>query len=209
MPEQRPICPPPGERPICPPPGEPKISASPLQGGVFALLRWILLLAVAFAILAGVMSWLFELPPVTTTSEATPPATDFRLDTLAGGRTGPPDFAGEVVVVDFWATWCTPCRLQATYLEQLHEELAGRGVRFLAVATGEDEATVRRYVERTPFPYPVLLDPSSGVSRRYQILGLPTVMIVDRQGQISYLRTGITDPATLRQAVLRAGAADA
>ncbi len=199
----------PERRPIYPPPGEPEISASPVQGSVFALLRWIFFLVVAFAILAGAMSWLFEFPSATTTSEATPPAPDFRLASLAGGRIGPSDFAGEVVVVDFWATWCTPCRLQATYLEQLHEELAGRGVRFLAVAAGEEEATVRRYVERTPFPYPVLLDPSSGVSQRYRILGLPTVMIVDRQGQISYLRTGISDPATLRRAILEAGATDA
>jgi len=184
------------------------VSTTPLQGGVFALLRWILLLVVAFAILAGAMIWLFDFTPAATPSVAIPPTADFRLASLAGGRTGPPDFAGEVVVVDFWATWCTPCRLQAIYLEQVREHFAGQGVRFLAVATGEDEATVRRYVERTPFPYPVLLDSTSDVSRRYQILGLPTVMIVDRQGRISSMRTGISDPATLREAILRAGAGE-
>ena len=76
---------------------------------------------------------------------------------------------------------------------------------FLAIDVGEDEDKVRRYVERKPFPYPVLLDPQDTVSPRYQVMGLPTVLIVDRQGEITFQQTGVTDPATLRQALAAAG----
>lgn len=127
------------------------------------------------------------------------PAPDFRLPVLDEDRLlGPPDFPGEVVVIDLWATWCGPCRLQAKYLEQIHEEYDGQGVQFLAIDTGEDEATVRRYVEKTPFPYPVLMDPSQSVQTRYRASGLPTVLIVDAAGNVSFVNVGVTDPASLR-----------
>jgi hypothetical protein len=79
-------------------------------------------------------------------------------------------------------------------------------VQSLAVDSGEDEATVRRYVDKTPFPYPVLLDPDDTVSIRYPVTGLPTVMIVDRQGRVSYMQTGISPAATLRRELKAAGA---
>ncbi len=89
---------------------------------------------------------------------------------------------------------------------QLHAELQGTDVRFLAISVGEDEATVREYVGRKPFPYPVLVDPEDSMSERYQLYGLPTVMIVDRQGDISFLEAGISDVKELRQALQAAGA---
>ena len=80
-------------------------------------------------------------------------------------------------------------------------------VQFLAVDSGEDEATVRRYVDKTPFPYPVPLDPDDKVSIRYPVAGLPTVMIIDRQGRVSYMQTGISPAATLRRELHQAAAA--
>ena len=68
------------------------------------------------------------------------------------------------------------------------------------------EATVREYVARRPFSYPVLLDPEDSLGPRYQIYGLPTVMIVDRQGVISFLETGVSDTATLRRELAAVGA---
>ncbi len=182
---------------------------------ILGLLRWLLLIAVAFGLLAAVFHRLSRsetiASPVSTTeagAEAASilPAPDFRFASLDGEGIGPRDYAGEVVLVELWATWCGPCRLQAKYLEELHEELQGSGVRFLAISVGEDEATVREYVERKPFPYPVLIDPEDTLSQRYQLYGLPTVMIVDRQGVISFLETGISDANRLRLALRAAGA---
>ncbi len=137
------------------------------------------------------------------------PTPDFRFASLDGGQMSPRDFLGEVVLIDIWASWCGPCRLQAKMIEQIHAEFAARGVRFLAVNVGEDEATVRAYVADHPFPYPVLLDSADTLSRRYQILGLPTLMIVNPQGEIQFLHTGVVDVPTLRQKLLAAGAAAA
>ena len=116
------------------------------------------------------------------------------------------DFEGEVVVVDFWASWCGPCRLQAKILEPLHEELDGR-VQFLAVNLGEDLATVERYVAKNAFAYPVLMDPEERLGVDLQIYALPTVMILDRAGRIAFLRAGISDRPTLTQALAAVGVA--
>ena len=124
---------------------------------------------------------------------------DFRLASLAGGSLGPSSFEGKVVVFDFWATWCLPCHLQADILKQLHSEFSEVGVEFVAVSIGEPEETVREFVERRPFPYPVLVDPSDEVSVQLGIYGLPTVMVVDARGEVAYLRTGISPEGVLRE----------
>lgn len=124
---------------------------------------------------------------------------DFRLASLTGEPLGPSSFAGKVVVFDFWATWCLPCHLQADILKQLHDEFAGAGVEFVAVSIGEPEKTVREFVDRRPFPYPVLVDPSDEVSVKLGIYGLPTVMVVDERGEVAYLRTGISPEGVLRE----------
>jgi thiol-disulfide isomerase/thioredoxin len=131
---------------------------------------------------------------------------DFRLETLDGSTLGPPDFPGEVVVVDFWATWCTPCRAQAAILEELHAEYAGRGVRFLAVDVAEDRQMVEEFVAENPFPYPVLLDPEDRLSALLGLVALPTLMVVDTEGEVIYLEAGLVDRRRLERLLQEAGA---
>jgi thiol-disulfide isomerase/thioredoxin len=130
---------------------------------------------------------------------------EFRLKSLDGRKLGPTDFPGQVVVVDFWATWCGPCRIQARILEPIHHDYEGKGVQFLAANVGEDEATVQGFVKSKPFPYPVLLDPESQVSSSFGIYALPTLMVVDKKGNIALLKSGVVDGPTLRQALKDAG----
>ncbi len=173
---------------------------------VIALAQWLVLVAAVFVAVAAGMSFISKAVEISTPEEAgAHPAADFRLASLDGARLGPPDFAGQVVLVEFWATWCGPCKLQAKFVEELHRELAGNGVEFLAVSVGEDEATVRQYVDRSPFPYPVLFDPEDSMTARYQLIGLPATMIVDRTGQVTYLEIGLRDADKLRHELRQAG----
>jgi len=130
---------------------------------------------------------------------------EFRLKTLEGRALGPKDFGGQVVVVDFWATWCMPCRLQAQILEPVYRDYKGRGVQFLAANVGEESDTVKQFLKEKPFPYPVLLDPKQSVATDLGVLALPTLMVIDKQGKISYFQSGIADGDTLRQLIKKAG----
>lgn len=186
-----------------------------------ALTRWLVLIGLTFAVLATGFYWISTSAPAPGgedepfTAAGPPPALvapeypspEFRLATLDGRTLGPPDYADKVVVIEFWATWCGPCKLQATMFEKAHEEFAGDGVEFMAINVGEDEETVRQYVAKKPFPYSVLLDPEEQLMGRYQILGLPTVMVVGRDGRVSFMRTGVTDVPTLRREIAKASRA--
>jgi thiol-disulfide isomerase/thioredoxin len=137
---------------------------------------------------------------------ASSPRTDFRLKTLDGRTLGPKDFRGQVVVVDFWATWCGPCHLQAQILEPVYRDFKGRGVQFLAANVGEEPDLVKKFLKDKPFPYPVLLDPEDNLSADLGIVALPTLLVVDKKGKVTYFQAGIADGDTLRQILKKAGA---
>src|SRR5262245_14895898 len=134
---------------------------------------------------------------------------DFQLATVDGRALGPKDFPGQVVVVDFWATWCGPCRLQAQILEPIYRDLKGRGVQFLAANVGEEPETVKSFLKDKPFPYPVLLDPKDSVASNLGVYALPTLLVVDTQGRLAFFQSGIADGDTLRQVIKKAGAPSA
>jgi len=129
----------------------------------------------------------------------------FQLETLEGKPLGPRDFPGQVVVIDFWATWCGPCHIQTRILDPIYKELKGKGVQFLAANVGEQPETVRNFLRDKPIPYPVLMDPKD-VASELGILALPTVMVVDKKGKVSYFEAGISDGPTVREAIKKAGA---
>jgi len=134
------------------------------------------------------------------------PSPDFRLASLDGEEISPQDYRDQVVVVDFWATWCGPCHQQADILESVYQEVQGDGVQFLAVNLGEDEETVRTFVEDNPFPYPVLLDPEDHLTYDLGIFALPTLMVVDTEGHVTYFETGILNKRGVLAELAKAGA---
>ncbi|MEM1176718.1 MAG: TlpA disulfide reductase family protein [Acidobacteriota bacterium] len=187
---------------------------------------WMMSVAVGFTVIFFGMSYATQMMPANTFAPTAPsgvggaearagaassvgspgdwPAPNFRLPSLDGQTLGPPDFAGDVVVVELWASWCGPCRIQARFLEELHKEFDGKGVHFLAVNSGESETTARAYQAKTPFPYPVLLDPRESIRARYGSNGLPTVMVIDRSGEVSLLKVGVLGAPALRVEIERA-----
>lgn len=129
----------------------------------------------------------------------------FRLKTTDGRTLGPTDFPGQVVVVDFWATWCAPCRIQAQILEPVARDLQGHGVQFLAADMAEPEDTVRGFLKENPFPYPVLLDSDGKISDDLGITALPTLLVVDKKGGLRYLQPGLADGDTIKRIIQEAG----
>ena len=129
---------------------------------------------------------------------------DFRMKTLDGKMLGPKDFPGQVVVIDFWATWCGPCQVQARILEPVYRDHKGRGVQFLAANVGEDLETVKKFVKGKPFPYPVLLDPDDKISSNLGVLALPTLIVIDKKGKVSTVHSGLADGDTIREAIKKA-----
>lgn len=132
--------------------------------------------------------------------------TGFQLPSVDGRRLGPKSFPGQVVVVDFWATWCLPCRLQAQILEPIYQEYKGRGVQFLAADSGEDLDQVKKFLKEKPFPYPVLLDTDQAVGSKLGLSALPTLMVIDKQGKVAYFESGVADADTLHEILRKAGA---
>lgn len=124
---------------------------------------------------------------------------EFELPSLESGTISLADFTGRVVLVEFWATWCTPCRAQATILEDLFETFTDSEVQFLAVSLGEERDTVRSFVSKNPFQYPVLLDTEDELSGKLGIYALPTVLVIDRSGEVLFSRPGLATAATLRR----------
>jgi len=111
---------------------------------------------------------------------------DFQLPNLAGEKVGPSSLPDKVLLLEFWATWCTPCRAQARILDRLYADLASEDVEFIAVSVGEPAETVQRYVDKSPFPYPVLLDSQDQlalIKRMMKGMGLDEERYPPRQAQ--------------------------
>ncbi|HRH81607.1 MAG TPA: TlpA disulfide reductase family protein [Thiobacillaceae bacterium] len=130
-----------------------------------------------------------DLPPLThaLTPIAQPYAAPaLKLPDLDGRVHDLADLRGRVVVVNFWATWCPPCRREMPSLERLRQRLADKGLAVIAVDVGEDADTVFSFTgQLEPAPsFPLLLDRDSAAMQRWKVKGLPTTFVVDAQGRV-------------------------
>lgn len=119
------------------------------------------------------------------------PAPDFRLRNLDGGQTELSALRGQVVLLDFWATWCGPCRATMPKLDSLSKKFAKQGVVIMGIDDNEDEQTVRDFIRKNHFEYPVLLSSRrDGVLESYSVRGLPTMVLIDRNGTVADYKLG-------------------
>jgi len=109
---------------------------------------------------------------------------NFTLPLLAGGNITLSSYRGKVVILNFWATWCQPCRTEMPSMETLYQRFSAQGLEILAVDIGEEAASVLQYISRAGYNFPVLLDRARKVSSNYGIEAIPTTYIIDREGKI-------------------------
>jgi len=103
------------------------------------------------------------------------------------------DYRGKVVVVNFWATWCAPCRDELPSLERLRDALRGRPFEVLAVNVAEGESRVKRFLAEVPLRLPILLDRDGDAQRAWKVRGLPATFLLDREGSIRFWYLGELD----------------
>ena len=144
----------------------------------------LVLAAVAFAAAAGAA----ELKP--WTGGATPALV---LQDLHGRTHRLADYRGKVVLVNFWATWCEPCRDEMPSIERLRQSLAGRPFEVLAVNLGEPLGRIERFLERMPLNFPMLLDRDTGVAKAWKARVIPATFLVGPDGRIRYVHYGELD----------------
>lgn len=103
------------------------------------------------------------------------------------------DYRGHVVAVNFWATWCPPCRKELPSMQMTYNALKKTGFRIIGVNVGEKWDTVASFLNNFSLTYPIVLDTDSSAMEKWNITGLPTTFIVDKQGRIIYRITGGRD----------------
>ncbi|MGH9464179.1 MAG: TlpA family protein disulfide reductase, partial [Thermoanaerobaculia bacterium] len=171
---------------------------------------WLLLLVPLLGVAAGYVLRLAARQGVPAEAPAEPgelaAPLAFELTSLDGAVVRARDYAGRVVLLDVWASWCAPCRLQNEILHPLASEY-GEEVSFLAVNLGEPEEVVRAHLESEPLPYRVILDPGESLGAQLGIYALPAVIILDRESRVSFFRQGLVGESMLRRELAKAAGA--
>jgi len=119
------------------------------------------------------------------------PAPDFKLALLEGGEIELSALKGKnVVLLDFWATWCGPCRQVMPALDRVSKDYASKGVRYLAVNLREEPAKINAYLKQAGLELEVPLDKDGKVAESYAVRGIPTMVIVDKEGIVREVHVG-------------------
>jgi thiol-disulfide isomerase/thioredoxin len=112
--------------------------------------------------------------------------------TIAGKSAGLSDYRGKVVYVDFWASWCTPCRQSFPIYDALQKELGAQGFVVLAVNKDMKAADAERFLARTPVSFTTFSDADDAWAKAFAVKTMPTGVLIDRKGRIRHVHSGFT-----------------
>ncbi len=157
-----------------------------ITGARIATLARVLAVAAALAAATALPAQ----PLVPWTGGATPP---LRLKSLAGQEIALADFRGRTVLVNFWATWCTPCVAEMPALQRLRDRLASYGVEVIAVNYQENAARIAPFVERARIDLPIVRDHDGSVRTAWKVTVFPTTFVVGPDQRIAWVATGEVD----------------
>ena len=117
-------------------------------------------------------------------------APELTLSSLGGASVSLNDFSGQVVLVNIWASWCGPCRIELPHIQDLHRRYGGDGLVVLAINAGESEERIGSFLSQEGLTLPVLLDPESRSLRAFSSSGIPTVVLIDGEGIVRHVQVG-------------------
>jgi peroxiredoxin len=138
------------------------------------------------AALAAVLT--LALPALMGAGDVQAPA--FSLQSVSGGTVSLAQYKGDVVMINFWASWCGPCRQEMPLLDSIYKQYKDMGFTLLGVNVEPDARSADAWLKKTPVSYPILFDPKSQVSQLYQVQAMPTTVIIDRNGIVRYVHNG-------------------
>jgi thiol-disulfide isomerase/thioredoxin len=128
--------------------------------------------------------------PVFAVSKSAP-APDFKLATRGGKDLSLSSLKGQVVMINFWATWCGPCRQEMPLLEKIHKKYKPMGFTMLGVNVEPDPKAAEAWLNKEmPVTFPIAFDTKSEVSKIYKVAGMPSTVIVDRKGNVRVIHKG-------------------
>jgi len=152
------------------------------------LIRWLTVVGIVF--LVGLGAWL-GLPEAKKSILDDGKAMKFSLPDLQGKMHGLPE--GEVVVLNFWASWCPPCRKEMPSMSALYRKYADKGLKVVAVSVDRDINDLSAFVREYKLPFQILHDADSSISHNYGVFRYPETFLIDRQGNVRYHLVGAVE----------------
>jgi peroxiredoxin len=131
---------------------------------------------------------LLSLPALTGSGDS--PAPQFTLAARGGRNVSLAQYHGQVVMLNFWASWCGPCRQEMPLLESIYKKYNRFGFTLLGVNVEPDSKAADEWLKETPVSFPILYDRDSKVSKLYEVAGMPSTVIIDRSGKLRMLHRG-------------------
>jgi len=117
-------------------------------------------------------------------------APDFTLKSLQGSNMRLEEYRGQVVLINFWASWCGPCRQEMPLLDRLHHRYEDTGFAVLGVNVEGETAPAQKIVDKTNVTFPILIDDGQKVSEMYNLQAMPSTVVIDRDGVVRYIHLG-------------------
>lgn len=118
------------------------------------------------------------------------PAPDFTLKSRSGENIKLSEMRGDVVMINFWASWCGPCRQEMPLLEEMYKKYSDLGFVLLGVNVEEDSSKAGELLREIPVSFPILYDNTNKVTKQYKVVAMPSTVMVDRDGNMRYLHRG-------------------